>query len=38
MRPLLSIIFPKYFESLKSLEIGLWEMNAKKDLNGVNKV
>ena len=28
----------EYFESLKSLEIGLWELDAKNDLNGVNKV
>ena len=37
LRPLLSITFPKDFEYLKSLDIGLWKVGAKRPLNGVKK-
>ena len=30
-------IFPKDSEYLKSLDVGLWEVGAKRRLNGVNK-
>ena len=32
-----SLLFPKDFEYLKNLDIGLWEMVAKRLLNGVRK-
>ena len=31
------LLFPKDSENLKSLDIGLWEVRAKRRLNGVNK-
>ena len=31
------LLFPKDSENLKSLDIGLWEVGAKRRLNGVNK-
>ena len=30
-----SLLFPKDSENLKSLDIGLWEVGAKRRLNGV---
>ena len=33
-----SLLFPKDFEDLKNLDIGLWEVGAKRCLNSVNKV
>ena len=38
MRPLLSITFPKDFESLKIFDIQLREVGAKRPLNGTSKV
>ena len=32
-----ALVFPKDTENLKSLDIGLWEVGAKRSLNGVNK-
>ena len=37
LRPLLSITSPHLSEYLKSLDIGLWKVGAKKSLNGVRK-
>ena len=37
LRPLLSILSPKDFEYLKSLDIGLREVGEKRPLNGVRK-
>ena len=37
MRQLLLITFPKDSENLKSLDIELWKVGAKKPLNGVRK-
>ena len=31
------LLFPKYSENLKSLDIGLWEVGAKRHLNGLIK-
>ena len=37
LRPLFSITSPKDSKYLESLDIGLWEMGAKRPLNGVRK-
>ena len=37
LRPLLYITFPQGFQKLKFLDIGLWEVVAKRPLNGVRK-
>ena len=31
------LLFPKDFKYLKSLDIGLWEVGAKRQVNGVRK-
>ena len=35
--PFLSITFPQGFQKSKSLDIGLWEVGAKRRLNKVNR-
>ena len=31
------LVFPKDLDNLKSLDIGVWEVGAKRRLNGVNE-
>ena len=37
MRPLLSITFPQGFKNLKKMDIGLFEVGAKRRSNEMNK-